>query len=115
MRTSTSVPGVADHADFAGDAESVASLTGIRNNLLPYWLIRFTIATNFTDPDLYLLGGGVTEAEPWLRDWFLERVEAHTLLRGEQRDVASFALVTDLDMAGARGSVIAALSMLVRR
>ena len=140
---------------FVGDAESVASLTGIRNNLLPHWLTRypdhelagvdpldaakqvrgfgergdemarhifeqqamalgrlFTIAANFTDPDLYLLGGGVIEAEPSFRDWFLERVKEHTLLRDEQRDVASFALVTDLDMAGARGSAIAALSML---
>ncbi len=26
---------------FTGDAESVASLTGIRKNLLPYWLIRY--------------------------------------------------------------------------
>lgn len=26
---------------FAGDAESVASLTGIQKNLLPYWLTRF--------------------------------------------------------------------------
>ncbi|MFL6265171.1 MAG: ROK family protein, partial [Actinomycetes bacterium] len=26
---------------FAGDAESVASLTGIERNLLPYWLTRF--------------------------------------------------------------------------
>ncbi len=26
---------------FVGDAESVASLTGIRNNLLPYWLTRY--------------------------------------------------------------------------
>ncbi|MFL6294440.1 MAG: ROK family protein, partial [Actinomycetes bacterium] len=26
---------------FVGDAESVASLTGIENNLLPYWLTRF--------------------------------------------------------------------------
>ncbi len=143
---------------FVGDAESVASLTGIRNNLLPYWLTRFpdhelaavepleaakqvrgfgergdemalhifeqqamalgrlfTIAANFTDPDLYLLGGGVIEAEPWFRDWFLERVEAHTSLRDEQREVASFALVTDLDMAGARGSAIAASSLLVHR
>jgi predicted NBD/HSP70 family sugar kinase len=140
---------------FVGDAESVASLTGIRNNLLPYWLTRypdhalagvdpldgakqvrsfgergdemarhifeqqamalgrlFTIAANFTDPDVYLLGGGVIEAEPSFRDWFLERVEEHTLLRDEQRDVASFALVTDLDMAGARGSAVAALGIL---
>jgi predicted NBD/HSP70 family sugar kinase len=143
---------------FVGDAESVASLTGIRNNLLPYWLSRypdhelagvepldaakqvrglgergdemarhifeqqamalgrlFTIAANFVDPDLYLLGGGVIEAEPSFRDWFLERVEAHTFLRDEQRDVASFALVRDLDMAGARGSAIAALSTLGHR
>jgi predicted NBD/HSP70 family sugar kinase len=26
---------------FAGDVESIASLTGIENNLLPYWLTRF--------------------------------------------------------------------------
>ena len=26
---------------FLGDAESVASLTGIEKNLLPYWLTRF--------------------------------------------------------------------------
>ena len=131
---------------FVGDAESVASLTGIRNNLLPYWLTRypdhelagadpldaakrvrgfgergdemarqifeqqaialgrlFTIAANFTDPDVYLLGGGVIEAEPSFRDWFLGRVEEHTMLRDEQREVASFAIVSDLDMAGARG------------
>jgi predicted NBD/HSP70 family sugar kinase len=143
---------------FVGDAESVASLTGIRNNLLPYWLTRypdhelagvdpldaakqvrgfgergdemarhifeqqamaigrlFTIAANFTDPDVYLLGGGVIEADPSFRDWFLERVEEHTLLRDEQRAVASFALVTDLDMAGARGSAIAALGVLGHR
>ncbi len=143
---------------FVGDAESVASLTGIRNNLLPHWLTRypdhdlvgvdaldaakqvrgfgergdemarhifeqqamalgrlFTIGANFTDPDVYLLGGGVIEAERSFRDWFLERVQEHTLLRDEQRDVASFALVTDLDMAGARGSAVAALSMLGHR
>ena len=143
---------------FVGDAESVASLTGIRNNLLPYWLTRypdhelagadpldaakqvrgfgergdemarrifeqqamalgrlFTIAANFTDPDVYLLGGGVIEAEPSFRDWFLGRVEHHTSLREEQRKVASFALVTDLDMAGARGSAIAALAVLGHR
>lgn len=143
---------------FVGDAESIASLTGIRNNLLPYWLSQypdhelarlepldaakqvrslgergdemalhifeqqatalgrlFTIAANFVDPDLYLLGGGVVEAEPSFRDWFLERVEQHTVLREEQRSVASFALVRDLDMAGARGSAIAALSILGQR
>ncbi len=134
-----------------GDAESVASLTGIEKNLLPYWLTQFpghelasqpahvaaklvrgygeagdplavqifeqqavaigrllTIAANFTDPDVYLLGGGVVEAAPHFRDWFLDRVQAHTVLRDEQARVASIALVPDLDMAGARGSAIAA-------
>lgn len=140
---------------FDGDAESVASLTGIRNNLLPYWLTRypdhelhgldpldaakrvrslgeqgdemalrifeqqamalgrlFTIAANFTDPDCYFVGGGVIEAEPHFRDWFLTRVQEHTWLRDEQRRVAEFALVRDLDMAGCRGSAVAALSQL---
>jgi predicted NBD/HSP70 family sugar kinase len=140
---------------FDGDAESVASLTGIRNNLLPYWLTRypdhelcsvdpldaakrvrgygergdemalrifeqqamaigrlFTIAANFTDPDCYFVGGGVIEAEPHFRDWFLARVREHTWLRDEQRQVAEFALVRDLDMAGCRGSSVAALSQL---
>lgn len=143
---------------FIGDAESVASLTGIYKNLLPYWLTQypdhelagvepldaakqvrgfgergdemalhifeqqamalgrlFTIGANFTDPDVYLLGGGVIETEPEFRDWFLQRVEQHTVLRDEQRAVASFALVADLDMAGARGSAIAALSLLGHR
>jgi glucokinase len=136
---------------LSGDAESVASLTGIEKNLLPYWLTRFeghqlavapprvaarlvrgygeagdplalkifeqqamaigrllTIGANFTDPDVYLLGGGVVEAAPHFRDWFLGRVRAHTVLRDEQAHVASIALVPDLDMAGARGSAIAA-------
>ena len=136
---------------LSADAESVASLTGIEQNLLPYWLTRFaghrladepprvaaklvrgygeagdplalkifdqqamaigrllTIAANFTDPDVYLLGGGVVEAAPHFRDWFLDRVRAHTVLRAEQAHVASIALVPDLDMAGARGSAIAA-------
>jgi predicted NBD/HSP70 family sugar kinase len=151
LRVDQPVP--ACNCGFVGDAESVASLTGIYKNLLPYWLTQypdhelagiepldaakqvrgfgergdemalhifeqqamalgrlFTIGANFTDPDVYLLGGGVIEAEPAFRDWFLERVEAHTVLRDEQRAVASFALVADLDMAGARGSAIAALS-----
>ncbi len=140
---------------FVGDAESVASLTGIRKNLLPYWLTQypdhelagidpaaaakrvrgcgedgdemalqifeqqamalgrlFTIAANFTDPDVYFVGGGVIEAAPQFRDWFVERVKVHTWLRDEQRAVASFEQVTDLDMAGARGSAVAALSSL---
>jgi predicted NBD/HSP70 family sugar kinase len=137
---------------FAGDAESVASLTGIERNLLPYWLTRFpghelaeveprkaaklvraygekgdpmalkifeqqavalgrlfTIAANFTDPHLYFLGGGVVEAEPHFREWFLAKVREHTALRAEQAKLASLVLVPKLDMAGARGAAIAAL------
>lgn len=138
---------------FVGDVESVASLCGIENNLLPYWLTEypdhpladedslhaaakhvrgfgergdemalrifeqqamaigrmFTIAANFTDPDAYFVGGGVIEAEPHFRDWFLTKVREHTHLREEQALAATFALVPDLDMAGARGSAMAAL------
>ena len=72
----------------------------------------FTIVANFTDPRAYFLGGGVVEASPQFRDWFLERVRAHTSLREEQAAVASLALVPDLDMAGARGSAFAALASL---
>jgi len=136
---------------FAGDAESVASLTGIAKNLLPYWLTRFpghalgglapdeaakqvrayaergdplalsifeqqakalgrlfTIAANFTDPEAYFVGGGVVETGPKFRDWFLAEVRRHTQLRAEQVATATFALVPDLDMAGARGSALAA-------
>ena len=141
---------------FTGDAESLASLTGIEKNLLPYWLSQFpghelagvgslekaarlvrgygergdplarkifeqqamalgrlfTIAANFTDPSAYFLGGGVVEAAPEFREWFLAEVRNHTALRAEQQQVATFALVPDLDMAGARGSAIAALDTL---
>jgi glucokinase len=143
---------------FVGDAESIASLTGIEKNLLPYWLTRFeghelgrlpslaeaakfvrrygergdplaleifrqqamalgrlfTIAANYSDPSTYFLGGGVVEAGPRFRDWFLATVREHTLLREEQTRVASFALVPDLDMAGARGAAIAAAESLKR-
>lgn len=138
---------------FSGDAESVASLTGIEKNLLPYWLRRFpdhelrrvepiskaaklvrsygekgdplarkifeqqamalgrlfTIAANFTDPSAYFVGGGIVETAPEFRDWFLAIVREHTRLREEQARVARFALVPDLDMAGARGAAVAAL------
>lgn len=137
---------------FSGDAESVASLTGIARNLLPFWLTRFpehelnsvvpvsaaaiqvrgygergdpmalrifeqqamalgrlfTIAANFCDPHAYFIGGGVVEAAPHFREWFLATVRSHTKLRAEQEQVATFALVPHLDMAGARGSAIAA-------
>lgn len=73
----------------------------------------FTIASNFTDPHAYFVGGGVVETAPQFRDWFLERVRANTGLRVEQAAVARFALVPDLDMAGARGSALAALGAVV--
>src|SRR5919197_2153450 len=139
---------------FSGDAESVASLTGIEKNLLPYRLTRFeghelgrigsmakaarlvraygeegdrlalkifeqqamalgrlfTIAANFTDPSAYFLGGGVVETGPRFREWFLDTVREHTTLRREQAAVAVFALVPDLDMAGARGAAVAAVA-----
>jgi len=138
---------------FDGDAESVASLTGIEKNLLPYWLTRFpghelgktgslakasklvrsygekgdpmarhifeqqamaigrlfTIAANFTDPSAYFVGGGVVETAPEFREWFMGKVRENTILREEQARAARFALVPDLDMAGARGAALAAL------
>lgn len=139
---------------LTGDAESVASLTGIVKNLLPYWRERepdhdlarivsireaarqvrgyaekgdplalkifeqqamalgrlFTIVANITDPAAYFVGGGVVEAAPHFRDWFLDTVRQHTGLREEQVRVATFALVPDRDMAGARGAALAALA-----
>jgi glucokinase len=139
-----------------GGAESVASLTGIENNLLPYRLTQFpdhplgaievpdgaarqvrpygeagdemalrifeqqamafgrlfTIAANYTDPSVYFLGGGVVESTPAFRDWFMGKVREHTVLRDEQTRLASFAVVPDLDMAGARGAALAALATL---
>jgi predicted NBD/HSP70 family sugar kinase len=134
-----------------GDAESVASLTGIARNLLPYWLTRFpdhelagvepgraaklvrgyaergdqmaleifrqqamaigrifSIAAKFTDPDTYFVGGGVIEAAPHFRDWFVATVRENTVFYVEQAAIAEITLVPDLDMAGARGSAIAA-------
>jgi predicted NBD/HSP70 family sugar kinase len=44
---------------FVGDVESVASLTGIRHNLLPYWLTRY--------PDHELAGQPIDEASKSLR------------------------------------------------
>jgi predicted NBD/HSP70 family sugar kinase len=67
-----------------------------------------SIAANFTDPHMYFLGGGVVETSPAFRDWFLTTVRDHTDLREEQQRAATFALVPDLDMAGARGAAIAA-------
>jgi predicted NBD/HSP70 family sugar kinase len=72
----------------------------------------FSIASNVTDPHAYFVGGGVVEAAPEFRAWFLRTVEESTVLREEQREAAEFAVVPDLDMAGARGSAIAALGAL---
>ena len=66
----------------------------------------FTIASNFIDPGAYFVGGGVVEASPRFREWFLTRVREHTSLREEQLEVATFALIADLDMAGARGAAL---------
>lgn len=141
---------------LSADAESFASLTGIKNNLLPYWLTRysdhplaahpvekaaklvrgygengdplalaifrqqaialgrlFSITANVLDPDAYFLGGGVVEAAPDFRDWFIKIVRENTELREEQARVAEIALVPDLDMAGARGSAVAARNWLL--
>ncbi|MBA2769757.1 MAG: ROK family protein [Sporichthyaceae bacterium] len=141
-----------------GDAESIASLTGILNNLLPYWLsghpdhplaamptaaaakaVRglaadgdelalkvfeqqakalgrlFTIAAQFTDPHAYFVGGGVVETEPDFRSWFLATVSENTQLRVEQRTVSTVGLIPHLDMAGARGAAVAALSVAARQ
>ena len=68
----------------------------------------FTIAANVTDPHAYFLGGGVVEAAPAFREWFLATVRENTDLRAEQLPLVTFALVPDLDMAGARGAAIAA-------
>jgi len=135
------------------DAESVASLTGITKNLLPYWLTQFpghplasttpalaarmvrslgeqgdplatrifeqqamalgrlfSIVANVTDPAAYFVGGGVVEAAPHFREWFLATVREHTVLRAEQHRAVAFSIVPDLDMAGARGSALAALA-----
>jgi predicted NBD/HSP70 family sugar kinase len=150
-------PVPACNCGFSADAESIASLTGIEKNLLPYWLSQFpghdlagmdlakaaklvraygeagdplalkvfeqqaialgrlfTIAANFLDPDAYFVGGGVVEAAPHFRQWFLDQVRANTVLREEQLQVAVFALVPDLDMAGARGAAVAARDALLR-
>ena len=72
----------------------------------------FSIAANFTDPDAYFVGGGIVEAEPHFRDWCMDIIRASTELRDEQRQIVQFAVVPDLDMAGARGSALAALQVL---
>jgi glucokinase len=68
----------------------------------------FSLAAKFTDPDTYFVGGGVIEAAPHFRDWFVAIVRENTWLFAEQAEAAEITLVPDLDMAGARGSAIAA-------
>jgi hypothetical protein len=58
------------------------------------------------------VGGGVVEASEKFREWFLDQVRGHTSLREEQLAVAEFALIPDLDMAGARGAALAAFHSL---
>jgi hypothetical protein len=69
----------------------------------------FTIAANYSGPDACLLGG-VVEATPEFRAWFVARAREHLLLREERARVAELALDPDLDMAGASGSALAALA-----
>ncbi len=69
----------------------------------------FTIVANVLDPDAYFVGGGVTDAGIEFRTGFVERVRAATQLRDEQAATATFAIVPDLDLAGARGAALAAL------
>ncbi|HZI77846.1 MAG TPA: hypothetical protein VFD73_28170, partial [Gemmatimonadales bacterium] len=70
----------------------------------------FSIAAKFTDPDTYFVGGGVIEAAPHFRDWFVATVRENTEFYPEQAEIAEITLVPDLDMAGARGSAIAAVA-----
>jgi predicted NBD/HSP70 family sugar kinase len=72
----------------------------------------FTLAANFIDAHAYFVGGGIVETTTALRDWYLGVVAEHTVLRHEQREVATIAVVPDLDMAGARGAALAALAAL---
>jgi glucokinase len=72
----------------------------------------FTIVSNLLDPDAYFLGGGVVEASPSFREWYLETVRANTSLRKEQLERVTFALIPELDMAGARGAALAAVEWL---
>ena len=62
-----------------------------------------TIVSNLFDPDAYFLGGGVVEASPRFREWYLDTVRPNTSLRKEQLERVTFALIPELDMAGARG------------
>ena len=75
----------------------------------------FTIAANFTDPDIYFVGGGRGgDGAPLPRLVPGPGSASNSTLRVEQSLVAEFALVPDLDMACARGSAVAARNWLLR-
>src|ERR1700693_2288395 len=109
-----------------GDLESIASLTGITKNLLPYWLSKYPNHPLANSESMIAAAKAVRgyaekgdemalrifEAEPHFRDWCMDIIRASTELRDEQRQIVRFAVVPDLDMAGARGSALAALQML---
>ncbi len=140
----------------AGDVESVASLSGITNNLLPYWLARHAdhplhavesigaaarqvraMAEHGDEMALQIFAqqaqaiGRLVHAGQQLhrparvfRGWRCRGDGAPlpsvvhgagpeaAQLRDEQRRVSTFAVVPDLDMAGARGSALAAFQAL---
>src|SRR5260370_6446940 len=52
-----------------------------------------TIAANFTDPHVYLLCGGVFEAKPEFRHWFLRRGRPHPAVRPDSALADSLTLV----------------------
>ena len=70
---------------FVGDVESVASLTGIRHNLLPYWLTQY--------PDHELVGTPIDEAAKLLRT-FGERGDPLARKVFEQQAIAIGRLFT---------------------
>ena len=68
----------------------------------------FTIAANVARPRRVLRRRRGDRHRRRVPDRFVERVRTATQLRDEQAKVVTFAVVPDLDMAGARGSALAA-------
>jgi glucokinase len=75
----------------------------------------FTIAANYTDPSVYFLGGGVVESTPAFRDCSWARSASTPCYAKNRHDWPAFAIVPDLDMAGARGAALSALASLQTR
>jgi glucokinase len=73
---------------------------------------RTSAALKAVNPNAYFVGGGIVGAEPHFSDWCMDIVRASTELSDEQRQIVQFAVVPNLDMAGARCSALAALQML---